>query len=40
LAEEEANAAIADASGAIEYARFAVLNAAVARRATNSDSFR
>jgi hypothetical protein len=39
-AEDEANAAIADASGAIEYARFAVLKAAVARRATDSDASR
>ena len=39
-AEEEANAAIADASGAIEYARFAVLKAAAARRATDSDASR
>jgi uncharacterized membrane-anchored protein YhcB (DUF1043 family) len=40
LAEEEANAAVADASGAIEYARYAVLNAAAARRATHSDPSR
>ena len=31
LAVDEASAAIADASGAIEYARFAVLRAAAAR---------
>lgn len=37
-AEDEAIAAIADASGAVEYARYAVLNAAAARMDANSGS--
>jgi hypothetical protein len=37
-AEDEATAAIADASGAIEYARYAVLNAAAARQQADSAS--
>ena len=38
LAADEASAAIADANGAIEYARFAVLSAVAARADANSAS--